>query len=638
MAGTEPQRTPALTGQPDDAPAIVPAKPLLDALIATRGDGVTRRVVLGDLRRTRHRALRVSRRRRRGDRAARRRTRERERSRCDVSRARWPARPTRPRCSRFSATRAPSNAAEAARRCSRRWPTKASSWRRSARSASRAAGASRSPVRLAREVLRTRDVVVVDDFSGSARPLLRVVPDVRVGPMLLAPLIAHERHPRRPRGDARHRGAGRSRSATRTDCASSPTTRRSRCGRPSCSSRRRRRPREESFPRDGVARAADAAHRARRLRGAARRSGHRAAVRQPARRARAHAFGDAALASVIEEVLAFSSLDEGREVVRPTDFLAADLVRAVGRRRRAAGATEAPRRSPSSVPDEPIRMTSDVDKVRQILVNLAGNAVKFTDVGEVRLELERAQRRSQVHRARHGHRHRQARPRAPVQALRAARHRPDTTPRRHGTRPLHLPGARRAPRRPHRGRVERSGEGSMFTPRPTDRRLRRPVPATRGPEPAEARLDFTSCRAFPLTGVFNDGYIAELYESYRRDPASVDESWRQFFRVAEQLAGAPSRAGGGRSTRRFSAKPPAPPRCSARSRRFGHLAVPLDPLGTPPPGAAELKPEFHGITESDLDDVAGVRARRPDARNRRGRRSAHARPLLRRARRTSSST
>jgi 2-oxoglutarate dehydrogenase E1 component len=38
-------------------------------------------------------------------------------------------------------------------------------------------------------------------------------------------------------------------------------------------------------------------------------------------------------------------------------------------------------------------------------------------------------------------------------------------------------------------------------------------------------------------------------------------------------------------------------------RQYGHLAVQLDPLGSPPPGGPELTPEFHGITERDLRDV-----------------------------------
>src|SRR5258706_13072141 len=43
----------------------------------------------------------------------------------------------------------------------------------------------------------------------------------------------------------------------------------------------------------------------------------------------------------------------------------------------------------------------------------------------------------------------------------------------------------------------------------------------------------------PITRVFNDGSINEADEAYRRDPTSVDESWRQFFRFAESLGGAP---------------------------------------------------------------------------------------------------
>ncbi len=94
------------------------------------------------------------------------------------------------------------------------------------------------------------------------------------------------------------------------------------------------------------------------------------------------------LSSMIEEVLAYTSLEAGRETVRPTDFLAGDLVVAT-----AAVVEPAARRKQvvviceSSV--EPIRMTSDIDKARQVLVNLAGNAVKFTDRGEVRLSVAR---------------------------------------------------------------------------------------------------------------------------------------------------------------------------------------------------------------------------------------------------------
>ena len=36
-------------------------------------------------------------------------------------------------------------------------------------------------------------------------------------------------------------------------------------------------------------------------------------------------------------------------------------------------------------------------------------------------------------------------------------------------------------------------------------------------------------------------------------------------------------------------------------RRYGYLAVQLDPLGSPPPGALELTPEHYGITDADLD-------------------------------------
>ncbi|MEO8621277.1 MAG: 2-oxoglutarate dehydrogenase E1 component [bacterium] len=104
----------------------------------------------------------------------------------------------------------------------------------------------------------------------------------------------------------------------------------------------------------------------------------------------------------------------------------------------------------------------------------------------------------------------------------------------------------------------------------------------------------------PTTTVFNDGYIAETYEAYRRDPSSVDESWRQFFRTAESLAGPASAA---QSDDRLLRKTAAAGSLVEAIREYGHLAVQLDPLGTPPPGAPELTAEFHGIKEAELADV-----------------------------------
>ncbi|HTE45684.1 MAG TPA: 2-oxoglutarate dehydrogenase E1 component [Gemmatimonadaceae bacterium] len=105
--------------------------------------------------------------------------------------------------------------------------------------------------------------------------------------------------------------------------------------------------------------------------------------------------------------------------------------------------------------------------------------------------------------------------------------------------------------------------------------------------------------SLPIAGVFNDGYIAEAYDSYRRDPASVDESWRQFFRIAEQLASTGS-AGGTAVDASLLRKAAGAASLLGAIQRHGHLAVPLDPLGSAAPGAPELKPEFHGITDADL--------------------------------------
>jgi 2-oxoglutarate dehydrogenase E1 component len=119
----------------------------------------------------------------------------------------------------------------------------------------------------------------------------------------------------------------------------------------------------------------------------------------------------------------------------------------------------------------------------------------------------------------------------------------------------------------------------------------------------------------PVTSVFNDGYIAEAYESYRRDPSSVDESWRQFFRFAEQLSGlatGAAPAGGGVTDVELLRKVAGAASLVDSIRAYGHLAAETDPLGNRPPGTAELEPEFHGLTGADLESIPGAALRSPE--------------------------
>lgn len=113
-----------------------------------------------------------------------------------------------------------------------------------------------------------------------------------------------------------------------------------------------------------------------------------------------------------------------------------------------------------------------------------------------------------------------------------------------------------------------------------------------------------------ITSVFNDGYIAEVYDAYKRDPASVDESWRQFFRAAAEFGGQGA-VRGAVSEESLRAAAGAASLVDA-IRVYGHMAVAIDPLGSSPPGAAELSPEFHHVSETELGSVPGSALGLPD--------------------------
>ncbi|MFN3652278.1 MAG: 2-oxoglutarate dehydrogenase E1 component [Armatimonadota bacterium] len=108
----------------------------------------------------------------------------------------------------------------------------------------------------------------------------------------------------------------------------------------------------------------------------------------------------------------------------------------------------------------------------------------------------------------------------------------------------------------------------------------------------------------------NRAYLLDLYEAYRTQPESVDPELRTFF----DRSGPPPENGAAVGAAQYPSETPLPRGVTAGTalqvagavalataiRTHGHRAAQLDPLGSPPPGDASLRPETHLIREEDL--------------------------------------
>jgi len=95
------------------------------------------------------------------------------------------------------------------------------------------------------------------------------------------------------------------------------------------------------------------------------------------------------LLALVQDVLDISAIEAGKLRMDHAEFSLGELVRGVGLILQPSVRAKGIDYDVSVAADVPDRLRGDVGHLQQVLLNLAGNAVKFTDQGSVRLEVAR---------------------------------------------------------------------------------------------------------------------------------------------------------------------------------------------------------------------------------------------------------
>ena len=95
--------------------------------------------------------------------------------------------------------------------------------------------------------------------------------------------------------------------------------------------------------------------------------------------------GAESLLSIINDILDFSRIEAGRLRIDPSDFDFTKLVQETVNLLSTRAAEKQIKLSTELLPSSSPLLSGDSGRVRQVLVNLIGNAIKFTEVGEVKV-------------------------------------------------------------------------------------------------------------------------------------------------------------------------------------------------------------------------------------------------------------